>query len=108
LTDEPVAITNNPPRLTIDRLEAMEKVNGGHNMGQVIAADSDFNLRARSLVFLALWARDKDAGITPDPGDIWERAGVAEFYFAEASPVRPDPTSGESSKTSPFSAVTGE
>jgi hypothetical protein len=106
LTDEPVAISVDV-RLTIDRLEAMEKVNGGHTFGEVIDPACDFNVRARSLAFLELWRRDKETGLTPDPGQVWERAGVVEFYFQTPASVRVDPTSGESSRTSPFSAVTG-
>ena len=108
--DEPVAV-NTDIRLTIERLEALKKVNGGLSFTECMGAEDEVRLRA--LAFLELYRRDSapgmaELGARPDPDDLWERAARVEIYF-DTTPVRKmDPTNGEPSRTSPSSAGTGE
>jgi hypothetical protein len=82
--DEPVMVTTDI-RLTVERLEALKKVNGGLTFAKTLEAEDE--VRLRSIAFLELYRRDTELGERPDPDDLWDRASRVEITFG-GPPVR--------------------
>jgi hypothetical protein len=103
--DDPVEVTPGSIRLSADAMRALKKATG-RQMGELLADDDDEAAKFQVMGFAELHRRYTRLGHLPDPAELWERAGIVELSFVPGD--RPDPTSGESSTTSPPSAATGE
>jgi hypothetical protein len=102
--DDPVDIVPGSIRLSPDAMRALKKATG-RTMGDLLQDDDDDASKFQVMGFAELHRRGVMSGHMPDPGDLWDRAGRVELNFVTG---RPDPTSGESSRTSPSFAATGE
>jgi hypothetical protein len=103
MTDAPVAV-NADIRVTVSRIQALKKMSGLSFTECMQSGDDEVRFRAHA--FMELYRRDTEAGLSPEPDDLWDRAAQVEMYFELAAP-RLDPTSGPFSTTSPPSAATG-
>ena len=98
--DDPVELSAEF-RPTVDGMRSLRKATGR----TIAELNEDEFDGIQGSAFLALHKRYAQLGHLPDPGELWERAGRVEISYPEPPP--PDPTSGEPSKTSPFSADIG-
>jgi hypothetical protein len=100
--DDPVDVSGGELRLTVETMNALKKATG-LQLSEILGGEDEAT-RFQAMAFAELSRRH--AGHLPDPGELWERAGRVELNFVP--PRRLDPTSGESSTTSPPFAGTGE
>lgn len=110
---EPVVISGDKPlRVSANAMKALHKATG-RSMTELLQGADDAEAEAdrmQAVAFLELYKRAAKLGHLPDAGALWDEAGDAEIdVAADATPTRvQDPLDGDSSRTLPPFADTGE
>lgn len=105
MIDDPIEIMPGALRLSAQAMRSLTKATG-RSMSALMDDDDDEATRLQVQAFAELHRRAvaRWPEPLPDPGELWERAGLVELEFR---PVTVDPLGGESSTTSPPSVATG-
>jgi hypothetical protein len=105
MIDDPIDIVPGVLRLSAVAMRSLSKATG-RAMSELMQDDDDETLRLQVQAFAELHRRAvaRWPEPLPDPGELWERAGLVELEFRT---VAVDPLGDESLTTSPPSAATG-
>ena len=103
--DAPVIVEPGGLRLSASAMRGLSKATG-RSMSELLNDDDDEANRLQVMAFAELHRRAvaRYPEPLPDPGELWERAGLVDLDL-RAPTV--DPLDGGSSTTSPPSAATG-